>query len=186
MSPARVVSQFVLLIIVHSISRSLLLLVSTISIPLASSCTSSHQPKETTPVVHANSSHDRLNAPAAIEKVDIDVVAQRSGHSLVVNVKGIGRGHVSGGAMENPDAWHVSASYGGSPLRQVLAGPAKIARQPTGAALGDQWDVEVNFMVAFALPDRAGKVEVKAQAPDGEQMSHRLIVKAPKQLLTRR
>ncbi len=131
-----------------------------------------------------NSSRDRLSQPAPVEKIDIQIGAQRSGHSLVVNVHGIGRGHQSGGAMEDSEAWHVTATHGSAPLKQVLAGPAKVSRAPTGAAMGDQWDVDVRFMIAFALPDRAGKVEVVVHAPSGEQHSETLTVAAPAEKLS--
>ncbi len=132
----------------------------------------------------AHSSHSRLHDPAPVEKVDINIGAERSGHSLVVQVHGIGRGHASGQALEDPKAWRVSASYGSAPLRQVLAGPAKVSRAPTGAAMGDQWDIEVNFMVAFALPDRALDIEVRAQAPSGEVTRKKVSIEAPTEKLS--
>jgi hypothetical protein len=129
------------------------------------------------------SSSAHRNQAAPIERVAIDVGAQRAGHSLVVNVHGVGRGHASGEALENPKAWRVSA-YGDTPLRQVLAGPAKVSRAPTGAALGDQWDIEIDFMVAFALPDRAINIEVLVQAPSGEEIRKRVSIEAPLERLT--
>ncbi len=141
------------------------------------------KPEATEPMVR-NSSKERLHTAAKVEKIDINIDAERSGHSLVVRVKGIGRGHTSGGELENPKAWHVTAKYGASPLRQVLAGPAKVSRAPTGAAMGNQWDIEVDFMVAFALPDRAGSVEVRVQAPSGETNTHKLKVEAPLEKLS--
>ena len=132
-------------------------------------------------------SAERLKKSVPKQKVDIQVTAARSGHSLVVWVHGIGRGHQSGQELENPKAWHVSAKYDGvSPLRQVLAGPAKVSRQPTGAALGDQWDIEVRFMLAFALPDRAGMVTLRVQAPTGEVSQSEISIEAPAQKLSLR
>jgi hypothetical protein len=121
------------------------------------------------------------------QKVAIQVKAERSGHSLVVRVQGIGRGHQSGQELENPKAWLISASYdGNAPLRQVLAGPAKVSRQPTGAAMGTQWDIEVQFMVAFALPDRAGTVALRVQAPTGEIDDSEIPIAAPLEKLSLR
>ncbi len=131
-----------------------------------------------------NSSREKLARAAPVEKVDIEVGAKRSGHSLVVNVHGIGRGHQSGGPLEDPKAWQVTATHSASPLKQVLAGPAKVSRAPAGAALGNQWNIEVRFMIAFALPDRAGKVVVQVQAPSGEQYSQTLAVAAPAEKLS--
>lgn len=141
------------------------------------------QPEPAAPRVR-NSSHERLHTPVPVEKVDIEIGAERSGHSLVVQVQGIGRGHESGGVLEDPKAWQVTATHGAAPLRQVLAGPAKVSRAPAGAALGNQWDIEVRFMVAFALPDRAGPVEVKVLAPTGETNSRKLEVPAPVEKLS--
>lgn len=141
------------------------------------------------PVTHVPTprpSVERLSKSTPVEKVVIGVEAQRSGHSLIVRVRGMGRGHSSDGPMENPDLWKVTASYGKSPLRQVLAGPAKVSRDPAGAAMGDQWNVEVNFLVAFALPDRAGVVEIAVQAPGGEHMTHQLTIEAPSEPLSQR
>lgn len=146
-------------------------------------CASKAKPAQE-PKAHARSSHSRLHDPAPVEKVDINVGAQRSGHSLVVQVHGIGRGHASGQALEDPKAWHVSASYGSAPLRQVLAGPAKVSRAPTGAALGDQWDIDIEFMVAFALPDHALDIEVRVQAPTGEETRTKVSIEAPLEKLS--
>ena len=132
-------------------------------------------------------SAERLKRSVPAEKVDIQVEAVRSGHSLVVNVQGIGRGHQSGQKLENPKAWHISANYdGNAPLQQVLAGPAKVSREPTGAALGDQWNIEIQFMVAFALPDRAGTVALRVQAPSGEIDKRKIPIAAPLEKLSLR
>lgn len=132
-------------------------------------------------------SAERLKKSVPAEKVDIEVRAERSGHSLVVRVQGIGRGHQSGQQLENPKAWHITAKYDGSaPLRQVLAGPAKVSREPTGAALGNQWNIEVQFMVAFALPDRAGTVALRVQAPSGEIAKSKIPIAAPAEKLSLR
>ncbi len=125
-----------------------------------------------------------IDLSAPVEKVVIEVDANRAGHSLMVKVTGIGRGHGPQGPMENSDLWQVRASYGQSPLRQVLAGPAKVSRAPTGKALGDQWNVEVNFLIGFALPDRAGKVTIFVQEPGGETKTHEIEVEAPEQRLS--
>ncbi len=141
----------------------------------------------TTVAPKGKASSERLNKSVPAEKVDIEVKAARSGHSLVVRVLGIGRGHQSGQQLENPKAWHVTAKYDGtSPLRQVLAGPAKVSREPTGAALGSQWDIEVQFMVAFALPDRAGTVSLRVQAPSGEIANRTIPIEAPAEKLSLR
>lgn len=130
---------------------------------------------------------ERLNRSVPAQKVDIAVKAERSGHSLVVRVQGIGRGHQSGQQLEDPKAWLVSAKYdGNAPLRQVLAGPAKISREPAGAALGNQWNIEVQFMVAFALPDRAGTVALRVQAPSGEIANSKIPIEAPAEKLSLR
>ncbi|MCP4446650.1 MAG: hypothetical protein GY811_15090 [Myxococcales bacterium] len=150
------------------------------------SCAGSAAGPEANAPAPDNSSHERLYSAVPVEKVDIGIGAERSGHSLVVQVHGVGRGHESGGAIENPKAWHVTATHGAAPLRLVLAGPAKVSRAPTGAAMGDQWNIEVHFMVAFALPDRAGAVEVRVQAPTGESNSHQLEVPAPTEKLSMR
>ncbi len=150
---------------------------------LAACGSSANTPAPNDPVVD-NSSHKRLHTAAPVEKVEIHIGAERSGHSLVVKVHGVGRGHESGGVLEDPKAWHITATHGSSPLRQVLAGPAKVSRAPTGAAMGDQWNVEVRFMVAFALPDRAGSVQVRAQAPTGETIMHKVEVPAPAEKLS--
>lgn len=135
----------------------------------------------------ARPSVERLNKSVPAQKVDIEVKAERSGHSLVVRVQGIGRGHQSGQQLEDPKAWHISAKYdGNAPLRQVLAGPAKISREPAGAALGDQWNIEVQFMVAFALPDRAGTVALRVQAPSGEIANSKIPIAAPAEKLSLR
>ena len=67
----------------------------------------------------------------------------------------------------------------------MLAGPAKVSRAPTGAAMGDQWNIEVRFMVAFALPDRAGAVNVQVRAPTGESDTRKIDVAAPLEELTK-
>jgi hypothetical protein len=149
-------------------------------------CSSANSNKSVAEPVKARSSAKRLYTKVPTQKVDIEVGAERSGHSLVVQVHGIGRGHASGQELENPKAWQISASYGESPLRQVLAGPARVSRQPTGAAMGNQWDIEVQFMVAFALPDRAGKVAVRVQAPTGEVAKREISVEAPAEKLSLR
>ncbi len=131
-----------------------------------------------------NASRERLSRDAPVERVDIEIDAKRSGHSLVVDVHGIGRGHQSGGPLEDPKAWQVSATHTQAPLKQVLAGPAKVSRAPAGAALGNQWNIDVQFMIAFALPDRAGDVEVTVRAPSGEQHSEKLQVPAPAKKLS--
>lgn len=172
-------SSFSLLIASSLFSASLF---SASLLVLASGCAS--QKKVVTKPVQKNSSAKRLNTAVPAEKVDIEVGAARAGHSLVVKVRGIGRGHTSGQALENPKAWQISANHGSSPLRQVLAGPAKVSRQPAGAALGDQWDIEVDFMVAFALPDRAGKVVIRVQAPSGEIAKQEISVEAPAERLS--
>ena len=144
----------------------------------------SHRGNSAARPTQGRSSAKRLNTPVPMEKVDILVTAERSGHSLVVHVHGVGRGHASGGKLEDPSAWQVSAAHGESPLRQVLAGPAKVSRVPAGAALGDQWDIEVQFMVAFALPDRAGTVAVRVQAPTGEVAKSEISIEAPAETLS--
>tara|TARA_R110002096_G_scaffold239101_1_gene430707 strand:- start:67473 stop:67940 length:468 start_codon:yes stop_codon:yes gene_type:complete len=131
-----------------------------------------------------NSSRERLHRAAPVEQVEITIGAQRSGHSLVVNVHGIGRGHNSGGVLEDSNAWHITATHSKAPLKLVLAGPAKVSRAPTGAAMGDQWNIDVHFMVAFALPDRAGAVEVHVQAPTGETTMQKVDVPAPLERLS--
>lgn len=146
-------------------------------------CASKTKPPQE-PKTHSRSSHSRLYDPVPVEKVDITVGAERAGHSLVVKVSAVGRGHASGQALEDSKAWHVSASYGNAPLKQVLAGPAKVSRAPTGAALGDQWDIEIQFMVAFALPDRALNIEVRVQAPTGEETRTNVSVEAPLEKLS--
>lgn len=105
----------------------------------------------------------------------------------MVNVQGIGRGHQSGQQLEDPKAWHISANYdGNAPLQQVLAGPAKVSREPAGAALGNQWNIEIRFMVAFALPDRAGTVALRVQAPSGEIDKREIPIAAPLEKLSLR
>lgn len=151
----------------------------------AGACSGAAQAPEAEEPAVKHSSKARLHTPAPVEKVEIDIGAQRSGHSLVVQVHGVGRGHQSGGVIEDPKAWHVTATHSAAPLRQVLAGPAKVSRAPTGAAMGNQWNVDVRFMVAFALPDRAGAVEVRVQAPTGETTSHKLDVPAPLEKLSK-
>ncbi len=164
---------------------SSLLAVGAVSFVCACGGSQSSAPEVQAPKPRASAA--RLKKTAPVQKVAIEVKAQRSGHSLVVRVLGIGRGHQSGQELENPKAWHVSANYDGdAPLRQVLAGPAKISREPTGAALGDQWDIEVQFMVAFALPDRAGTVALRVQAPGGEISTSEIPIKAPLQKLSLR
>ena len=141
----------------------------------------------TTTAAKPRASVERLNKSVPTQKVDIAVKAQRSGHSLVVHVQGIGRGHQSGQQLENPKAWLVSASYDGTaPLQQVLAGPAKVSREPAGAAMGTQWNIEVEFMVAFALPDRAGTVTLRVQAPSGEVADSKIPIEAPAEKLSLR
>ena len=144
---------------------------------------SANAPVPSDPAVD-NSSRERLQRAAPVENVEIEIGAERSGHSLVVKVHGVGRGHSSGGLLEDPKAWHVTATHSKSPLRQVLAGPAKVSRAPTGAAMGDQWNIEIHFMVAFALPDRAGAVEVHVQAPTGETTMQKVDVPAPLEKLS--
>lgn len=144
-------------------------------------------PKQAEPPAPAGrSSHARLYDAAPVEKVDIKVGAERSGHSLVVQVHGVGRGHASGQALENSKAWRVTASHGRAPLRQVLAGPAKVSRAPTGAAMGNQWDIDIQFMVAFALPDHALDIEVRVQAPTGEETRTKVSIEAPLEKLSSR
>lgn len=147
----------------------------------ASACGSSQPSPETS---SAKPIRRTISHPAPREKVVIEVDAKRAGHSLMVEVTGVGRGHNENGAMEDSGLWKVSASYGESPLRQVLAGPAKVSRAPTGKALGNQWDVEVKFLVGFALPDRAGSVDIYVQEPGGETKTHVIKVKAPDQRLS--
>ena len=149
-------------------------------------CASTARPQAERPAPTGRSSHARLHDPAPVEKVDIKIGAERSGHSLVVQVHGVGRGHASGQALENSKAWRVTASHGSSPLRQVLAGPAKVSRAPTGAALGNQWDIDIHFMVAFALPDHALDIEVRVQAPTGEENRTKVSIEAPLEKLSKR
>ncbi len=119
--------------------RRSLLTVLVAAVPLSALPACGSQSKPAAQEVKPRASAARLSKSVPARKVDIEVKAERSGHSLVVRVLGIGRGHQSGQKLENPKAWHISAKYDGdAPLRQVLAGPAKVSREPTGAALGDQ------------------------------------------------
>jgi hypothetical protein len=118
--------------------------------------------------VHKNSSRAKLTRAAPVEPVDIDIDVQRQGSSLLLTVKGTARGHQSNSVLEDPKRWQVSARLDGEPLKQVLAGPARVSREPTGAALGDQWNVYVSFMVGFAMPGEGKDLLLEVHAPDGE------------------
>ena len=98
----------------------------------------------------------------------------------------MGRGHKENGRMESSGLWKISARHNRVPLRQILAGPAKVSRDPAGAALGDQWDVEVKFLVAFELPSSAQEVVVSALEPGGVTYTKKVTLKVdPKSLSVR-
>jgi hypothetical protein len=111
-----------------------------------------------------------------VEPVHIEVDVQRQGSSLILTVNGVARGHKSNSVLENPKHWRVSAALDGEPLKQVLAGPARVSREPTGAALGNQWNVFVSFMVGFAMPQDGSEVQLEVKSPDGETEKQSLPV----------
>ncbi len=151
-------------------------------------CTSACAGKSSsTPVkVHPRPSAKRLNQATAVENVVISMDVRRSGRSLIVEVKGLGRGHKQNGRMESSGLWSITASHNQAPLRQILAGPAKVSRDPAGAALGDQWDVEVKFLVAFELPSSAQKVVVSALEPGGVTYTKKVTLKLDQKSLSLR
>lgn len=50
--------------------------------------------------------------------------------------------------------------------------------------MGNQWDIDIHFMVAFALPDHALDIEVRVQAPTGEETRTKVSIEAPLEKLS--
>lgn len=98
-------------------------------------------------------------------EVEVSVDARRVGTALFVVVTGIGRDHLAGERIEDPEAWQVTARADGATLERVVNGSAKVERHPNGDPHSRRWDVVVEFSMGFAMPAAAEKVAIDVVAP---------------------
>ncbi len=108
------------------------------------------------------------------QPVEFSVQAVRVGSAVHLEVTGTGRGHLEGGAFENPESWTVRVWIGGQELARVVNGSARVERSPVGSIEQDRWDVTVIYSVGFAMSSRAAEVEVEVAAPGATRFRDKL------------
>lgn len=161
-----------------------------IALLVASGCASSPgiQPKTKVQRAHARQAAvvDQvvIDAPEkpVRQPLEINAVAEREGSLLRVDVDAVGRAHRQGEGFETPASWKVDVALAGQPLKCLMRGPVRVAREPVGDFKHDAWDVEVSFSAFFQLPADAPptKVQVVVVAPEnaGEHRFEQRLVPA--------